>query len=141
MAGPRDKILASKIKTIRKNNIEFELLPYQFFLFAAYGIWFPKSWTKQQQLIYKLYFVLFISLCFLGLTEMFIYIFLNYNNLKMTDLFFIEMTSIALYKAITVNRKRQNFMSLISNFCDFRWINHQDPKERLIYETASVMIR
>ena len=131
----------SRINEVKKQNIEYEFLPYQIFLFTFCGLWSQNNWSKRTKFIYNSYFFLLLLICFFNFIQTTIYVILNINNMGMIDLFFFEDTFFELYKALVVKQKCQDFKSLLSTYCHYNWIQYDDSEEKKIYDRASSKIK
>lgn len=126
-----------------KNNVEYALLPYQFFLLTVWGIWCPKNVSHVVRNLHILYFVLIFFLDSLILVEMVIHFIssLGTNKFKLINLFLVSANITGVYKAIKVMRNRENLRFFIKYYFNYQWMNSLDPGEDEIHEKINARIR
>lgn len=133
--------LINTIKEIKNSNIEFELFPYQFFMFFVTGLWFPEHLSKRNQFIHKLYCLVLWIIIFLSEFQLLIHLSFNFDNLKMINLFILEVSTILLYKAFQIRRRKFFFKTVLPSFLSNNWINFKNFEEKTIFDATSLKIR
>ena len=132
-----------KLKEIIKNNVEYELLPLQFFILTFWGVWCPRSWTSKHRYFHKLFFILVFILNFIMCVEMLIYFLLSIGTeyYKLTNLFFVSASISGVYKSLKIMINRKSIRVFIKNYFNTQWIKPQDSQESEIHEKINLKIK
>ena len=133
----------SKLAEISKYNVEYQLLPYQFFLLTFWGIWCPKTWSAKVKDFHDVFFTTVFFLDFCICSEMFIYFILSIGtaDFKLLDLFFLSANITAVYKSIKLRWNREIIRSFIETYFNYRWMDLRDSEEKIIHAKINSRMR
>lgn len=131
------------IHNVIENNIEYQILPYQFFLLTFWGIWCPKNGSEQIRNTINLIFIFVYSLDTFLCTEMLIYFVISFGTpkFKLINFFLVTNNITAVYKAIKLMKNRNILKPFITNNFSHQWINFKDPEEYKIYHRINIKIK
>ena len=116
------------VEEIQQNNIEYELLPYQFILLTLFGIWCPKNWPVKLKNIHNVLFNIIFFVDTLICIEMIIYFIssIGTNNFKWVNIFLTSASITGIYKAMRIMRTREKLRLFIENYFKYGKSNSTD---------------
>lgn len=128
---------------IRKSNVEYELLPFQFTVLTIWGVWCPKNWPSELKKIYIIIFTVVFILNFIMCTEMLIYFILSIgtHDFKLTNLFFVSASITGVYKSLKIMRNRNVIRRFVRNYFNHQWMTPLDTEENEINKNINRRIR
>ncbi|NP_001177521.1 odorant receptor 102 [Nasonia vitripennis] len=133
----------STLAAIVKNNIEYKILPFQFFLLTFLGIWCPSNWSLKSKTAHNVYFTFIFFLDFLICIEMFIHFVSSFgtDNFKLINFFLVSANITAVYKSIRLMQNREVLRYFIISYFDYEWTKSHDSVEHEINSKIDLRIR
>lgn len=135
--------MESALFEIMKNNVEYTILPYQFFLLTFWGIWCPDNWSSSlkqaHNMFYSVIFVLDVIMC----TEMLIHFVASFgtDEFKLLNFFFVSANITAVYKSFQLRRSRDSIKHFIRHYFNDDWLRCKDPEENDIDNDINSRVR
>ena len=135
--------MKSHIIEIMDNNIEYNILPYQFFLLSLWGLWHPSTWSKSSKFLFKLFFGAVLSLHILINVEVSIHCIQTINTpyFQVMDMFFFCTVTAGLYKTWQIMKNRQFIISFLKNYFNEEWMIAKDENEAEILNKFDLKIK
>lgn len=132
-----------KLTNIFTNNVEYELLPFQFCLLTFWGIWCPKNWTFCLKYTHKIFFIFVFILDSLLCIEMLIYFILSIGTdyFKFTNFFFVSACITGVYKSLKIMRQRRVLRQFIMRYFKYQWAKSNEEEENEIHAITDLKIR
>ncbi|KAL7294078.1 hypothetical protein TKK_0012114 [Trichogramma kaykai] len=133
----------SLVRDIIIQNVEYEILPYQFLLLTFWGIWYPQNWSLWAVNIQKSYFVFISFFDIIICTEMLIFFINSFgtSNFKLINFFFVSANITGVYKAIKIMLNRKMIREFLLTYFDADWRTPKDKIEQKIQDDINAKIK
>ncbi|XP_058802750.1 odorant receptor 33a-like [Phymastichus coffea] len=135
--------MEATLTKIMKNNVEYEILLYQFFLLTFWGIWYPDDWSFRRRRIHNIYFSVVFTFNFVICTEMLIHFIVSFGSdeFKLLNFFFVSANITAVYKSFQLHRSCQSIKIFIKHYFNENWMRCTNSEEIQIYEDINLRVR